>query len=175
MQAAIEASRHTELSRVLYAMGIPNIGRAASRLICAEYTTPDELEKLTAEQLTVIDGIGEVLAGEYERFFANEKNLSEFRSLIAELDIAPPMEINSASGIAGKTFVITGSVHIWKNRSELKAYIEANGGKVASAVSSKTDYLINNDSTSNSSKNKTARELNIPIVTEEEFREMAEN
>ena len=175
MQAAIEASRHTELSRVLYAMGIPNIGRAASRLICAEYTTPDELEKLTAEQLTVIDGIGEVLAGEYERFFANEKNLSEFRSLIAELDISPPMEINSASGIAGKTFVITGSVHIWKNRSELKAYIEANGGKVASAVSSKTDYLINNDSTSNSSKNKTARELNIPIVTEEEFREMAEN
>jgi DNA ligase (NAD+) len=174
MEAAAEASRHTELSRVLYAMGIPNIGRAASRLICAEYKTPEELEKLTAAELTAIDGIGEVLAREYERFFADEKHLAEFRELIAELDIAAPEEINTSSEIAGKTFVITGSVHIWKNRNELKAYIEANGGKVASAVSSKTNYLINNDLTSGSSKNKTARELNIPIVTEEEFKAMAE-
>ena len=75
--------------------------------------------------------------------------------------------------IAGKTFVITGAVHIWKNRNELKAFIEQNGGKAAGSVSSKTDYLINNDNTSNSTKNKTAKELGIPIITEEEFAELA--
>ena len=170
---AVEASRHTELSRVLYAMGIPNIGRAASRLICSAYKTPEELEKLTAAELTAIDGIGEVLANDYVSFFANENALSEYHELLKELDIAEPEEINTSSGISGKTFVITGSVNIWKNRNELKAYIESNGGKVASAVSSKTDYLINNDSTSNSSKNKTAKSLGIPIITEEEFKEMA--
>ena len=170
---AVEASRHTELSRVLYAMGIPNIGRAASRLICSAYKTPEELEKLTAAELTAIDGIGEVLANDYVSFFANDNALSEYHDLLKELDIAEPEEINTSSGISGKTFVITGSVNIWKNRNELKAYIESNGGKVASAVSSKTDYLINNDSTSNSSKNKTAKSLGIPIITEEEFKEMA--
>ena len=77
------------------------------------------------------------------------------------------------SPIAGKTFVITGSVNIWKNRNELKAYIEAMGGKVSGSVSSKTSYLINNDSQSNSTKNKTAKSLNVPIITEEEFRELA--
>ncbi len=172
MQEAIESSRHTELSRVLYALGIPNIGRAAARLICAEYTTPEALERLTADELTAIDGIGEVLAGEYIRFFADETKLSEYRRLVAELDIALPEQISFESAIAGKSFVITGSVHIWKNRNELKAYIEANGGRVASAVSSKTDYLINNDTLSGSTKNKTARSLGIPVISEEEFRKM---
>jgi DNA ligase (NAD+) len=170
---AVEASRKTELSRVLYAMGIPNIGRQASRLICARYPTADELEHLTVTDLTEIDGIGEVLAGDYVKFFADEKNLREFRALISELEIEESAEVNSGSAIAGKTFVITGSVHIWKNRNELKAFIEQNGGKAAGSVSSKTDYLINNDNTSNSTKNKTAKELGIPIITEEEFAELA--
>lgn len=166
---AIEASRNTELSRVLYALGIPNIGRQASRLICAKYKTADELEKLTAAELTSIDGIGEVLANDFVKFFADEKNLAEFHNLIAELNITEAAEVNSGSAIAGKTFVITGAVHIWKNRDELKAFIEQNGGKAAGSVSSKTDYLINNDNTSTSSKNKKAQELGVPIITEEEF------
>ena len=170
---AVEASRRTELSRVLYAMGIPNIGRQASRLICAEYPTPDMLEQLTAAELTAIDGIGEVLANDYVKFFADSKNLSEFHNLLAELTIEESAAVNSESAIAGKTFVITGAVHIWKNRNELKAFIEQNGGKAAGSVSSKTDYLINNDNTSNSTKNKTAKELGIPIITEEEFAELA--
>ncbi len=169
IQEAVEASRHTELSRVLYAVGIPNIGRAASRLICAEYPTAEQIEKLTVDELTAIDGIGEVLANDYVNFFADEENLAEYHELLKELDIAEAEPISADSAIAGKTFVITGSVNIWKNRNELKAYIESLGGKVSGSVSSKTDYLINNDSTSNSTKNKTAKSLNVPIITEEEF------
>ena len=169
IQEAVEASRHTELSRVLYAVGIFNIGRAASRLICASYPTVEQLEKLTADELTAIDGIGEVLANDYVKFFADEENLAEYHELLKELDIAELEPVSNDSAIAGKTFVITGSVNIWKNRNELKAYIESLGGKVSGSVSSKTDYLINNDSTSNSTKNKTAKSLNVPIITEEEF------
>lgn len=172
---AIEASRHTELSRLLYAIGIPNIGRAASRLICAVYRTAEELPGLTAEQLTAIDGIGEVLAGEYVRFFSDEASLREYRELVAELDIVQAAEVDTESGIAGKTFVITGSVTMWKNRNELKSFIEQNGGKVASSVSAKTDYLINNDPASGSTKNKTAKSLGVSIITEEEFRSLLNN
>ena len=166
---SIEASRNVELSRVLYSLGIPNIGRSVSRLICGTYTKPEELERLTAEELVLIDGIGEVLANDYVAFFANEKNLKEYHDLLAELTIKEPDQVNIDSGIAGKTFVITGAVHIYKNRSELKDLIEANGGKVASAVSSKTDYLINNNVSSGSGKNKKAKELGIPIISEEDF------
>lgn len=172
MQEAIEKSRHTELSRVLFAVGITNIGRTAARTICGQYASAEELEKLTAEQLTAIDGIGDVLAGDYVKFFADEEKLSEYRRLVAELEIAEPEKINSESGIAGKNFVITGSVNLYKNRNELKAFIEANGGKVVSAVSSKTDYLINNDTMSNSTKNKNARTLGIPVISEEEFQKL---
>ena len=160
------------MSRVLYSVVIPNIGRSASKLICAAYPEMEQLEKLTAEELTAIDGIGEVLASDYVKFFANEDNLNEYHELLKELNIAKPEAVNTDSPVAGKTFVITGSVHIWSNRNELKAYIESLGGKVSGSVSSKTNYLINNDSTSNSSKNKTAKELNIPIITEEEFQEL---
>lgn len=171
---AVEASRKTELSRVLYAMGIPNIGRAASRLICSVYPDPDKLEKLTVEELVAIDTIGDVLAGDFVKFFASSQNLNEYHELLKELEISVPEVIDKNSSVSGKTFVITGSVNIWKNRNELKAFIESKGGKVSSAVSSKTDYLINNDSTSNSSKNKTAKSLGIPIISEEEFKVMAE-
>lgn len=169
---AVQASRNTELSRVLYSLGIPNIGRQASRLICGLYTSAEQLEKLSSEELTAIDGIGEVLANDYVSFFSDSKNLEEFHALLSELNITEAEAVNEGSAIAGKTFVITGSVHIWKNRSELKAFIEQNGGKAAASVSSKTDYLINNDSASNSSKNKTAKELGVPIITEEEFQQL---
>lgn len=169
---AAEASRKTELSRVLYSLGIPNIGKAASKLICSEYPDTERLEKLTVDELVLIDGIGEILANDYAAFFANQHNLKEYHSLLAELDIILPKPVDNGSGIAGKTFVITGAVHIWKNRNELKDFIEANGGKTASAVSGKTDFLINNDASSGSGKNKKAKELGIPIITEEEFRDM---
>ncbi|MBR1724387.1 MAG: NAD-dependent DNA ligase LigA, partial [Ruminococcus sp.] len=129
-------------------------------------------EKLTAEELTLIDGIGDVLAKDHVEYFSKEKNLKEYHDLLRELTIKAPEQQNTNSGIAGKTFVITGSVHIWTNRNELKAYIETNGGKVASAVSGKTDYLINNNVASTSGKNKKAKELGIPIITEEEFQAM---
>jgi DNA ligase (NAD+) len=174
IQEAVEASRKTEMSRVLYSVGIPNIGRSASRLICSAYPEMDKLEKLTVEELTAIDGIGDVLANDYVAFFANADNLSEYHELLSELEIAAPEAVNTDSPVSGKTFVITGSVNIWKNRNELKAYIESLGGKVSGSVSSKTNYLINNDSTSNSSKNKTAKSLNVPIITEEEFKALAE-
>ena len=169
---AVERSREVELYRVLYALGIPNIGRAASKLICEEHTKAEELEKISMEELLAIDGIGEVLADDYIGFFKKEKNLKEFHDLLDELRIKEPEKVNSDSGIAGKSFVITGAVHIWGNRNELKSFIEANGGKVASAVSGKTDYLINNDATSSSSKNKKAHELGVAIITEEEFKDM---
>ena len=174
IQEAVEASRHTELSRVLYSVGIPNIGRSASRFICSAYPEIEQLEKLTVDELTAIDGIGEVLANDYVGFFANEDNLAEYHELLKELDIAEAEKIDESSPVAGKTFVITGSVNLWKNRNELKSYIESLGGKVSGSVSSKTNYLINNDSASNSTKNKTAKSLNIPIITEEEFKKLIE-
>lgn len=174
LHEAIENSRSTELSRVLLAIGIPNIGRAASRLITEKYKTPEELICLTAEQLTSIDGIGDVLASEYVRFFADDDKRNEFLKLIEELEISTSEETENNSFITSKTFVITGSVSIWKNRSELKAFIESKGGKVSSSVSSKTDYLINNDKESGSAKNKAAKSLGIPIISEEDFKNMSE-
>jgi len=174
LHEAIENSRSTELSRVLLAIGIPNIGRAASRLITEKYKTPEELICLTAEQLTSIDGIGDVLASEYVRFFADDDKRNEFLKLIEELKISTSEETENNSFITSKTFVITGSVSIWKNRSELKAFIESKGGKVSSSVSSKTDYLINNDKESGSAKNKAAKSLGIPIINEEDFKNMSE-
>lgn len=173
MWDAINNSRKTELSRVLYAMGISNIGRAASKLICSVYPSPDMLETLTVEELTSIDTIGEVLARDFVDFFNNENNLKEYHELLAELEIAEPEKIETDTAISEKIFVITGSVNIWKNRNELTDYIESKGGKVAKSVTSKTNYLINNDSTSNSSKNKRAKELGVAIITEEEFKNMA--
>ncbi len=174
LHEAVEASRRTELSRVLYAMGIPNIGRASSRLICSVYPEAEKLERLTEEELTSIDTIGEVLARDFVGFFNDPDNVREFHELLNELEIIPPEAADNDSPVSGKTFVITGSVKLWKNRNELKAFIETKGGKVSSAVSSKTDYLINNDSASNSTKNKNAKSLGVPIITEEEFKAMAE-
>lgn len=174
MIAAIEKSREVELDRVLYGLGITNIGRSASKDIVAALGTPENLISATVDQLTAIDGIGGVLAQEYVNYFAKQENVDEFNNLLAELNIKEQAKVDTSSGIAGKTFVVTGSVNIWKSRNELKAYIESNGAKVASAVSAKTDYLINNDSTSSSSKNKKAKELGVAIITEEEFKALAE-
>ena len=167
----IENSRNTELWRVLYSLSIPLIGRTASRIICKMYDNPSYLPDLTRGHLTTLDGIGTVLAEEYIKYWLQPANRQQYFDLLTELNIQKNTETKT-SNISGKTFVVTGSVEIWKNRNELKEFIEANGGKVASSVSKNTDYLINNDSTSGSSKNKKAKELGIPIITETEFKNM---
>ena len=118
--------------------------------------------------------MGEVLAGAYVSYFAKEENAQLFQRLLKEVVIPEFREETKAQLLEGKTFVITGSVHFFKNRAEVKEVIEGLGGKVTGSVTSKTDYLINNDVTSTSSKNKKANELGVPIISEEEFRKMAE-
>ena len=173
--AAIEKSRETTLDRIIYSLGIPNIGLANAKLIC-RYASfdPERIPSLTVEELSGIDKIGNVLAGAFTDYFSNEDNLKVYNDLLAEVTLTAPLEIAGDSAIAGKTFVITGSVEHFANRNEAKAYIENHGGKVTGSVTKNTDYLINNDVTSSSSKNKTAKELGIPIISEEELIKMAE-
>ena len=172
--AAIENSRHTTLARLIYSIGIANIGLANAKNI-ARYVQDDasRIPALTADELTTIDGIGDVLAASFTEFFASEENRTMYGEMLKELDIAKDTAPASA-GLSGKVFVITGSVEHFGNRNELKDYIEARGGKVTGSVTAKTSYLINNDITSSSSKNKTAKELGIPIITEDDFLKLAE-
>ena len=173
--AAIEKARTTTLDRVVYSLGIPNIGLANARLICgyASYD-PDRIPVLTVEELSAVDRIGDVLASAFTDYFSKEENLRVYKELIGQVSLQTPEETDSSSAIAGKTFVITGSVEQFSNRNEAKAFIESKGGKVTGSVTKNTDYLVNNDITSNSSKNKTAKELGIPIISEEELIRMAE-
>lgn len=165
---AIEAARTTTLSRLLYSLGIPNIGLSNAKLIC-KYAKdePEALPKLAYEELVEIEGIGDILAQSYTEYFAKEANLEEYNTLLRELSIEK--EQNSGDSLTGMTFVITGAVYKYENRNALKAHIEDLGGKVTGSVTKNTTCLINNDITSNSSKNKTAKELGIEIITEDMF------
>ena len=174
LQDSVNHARNTELHALIYALGIPNIGLSNAKMICRAFDY--DIEKVihaTKEDLIIIEGIGEVIADAYIDYFHNEKNQKNLNELLKELKIAEPEKIDTDSQIAGKVFVITGSVEHFANRNELKALIESKGGKVTGSVTSKTDYLINNDVTSNSSKNKKARELEIPILSEEDFLKLA--
>jgi DNA ligase (NAD+) len=169
MIASIEKSRSTELTRVLYGLGIINVGRATARLICKHFDNDiEKIIKAQVDELSEIDGIGGVIAEGVVAYFADANNVRVLRSLMSELDIIEE-KVTAEQDLAGKTFVITGSLNSFANRDELKRVIEDRGGKVAGSVSSKTSYLINNDLTSNSSKNKKAKELNVPIISEEMF------
>ncbi len=171
---SIERARTTTLPRVVYALGIPNIGVANAKLLCRFFDYDlNRLRQASEEELASIEGLGEVIAGSVAGYFADEANAAAVDALIAELDIEKPQRGENAELFAGKTFVITGSVEHFANRSELKAFIEDRGGKVTGSVTKKTDYLINNDTASNSSKNKKARELQIPVLSEEEFLALA--
>ena len=171
--ASVEKSRNTTMPRLIYALGIQNIGVANGKMLAKQYHYEmEELKNASAEDLSSIDGIGEVIAQSIEEYFANEKNLQMLNHLLAEITLEKPEENNNAQIFEGMNFVITGSVNHFANRNEVKAVIEARGGKVTGSVTSKTNYLINNDTTSNSSKNKKAKELNIPIISEEDFLEM---
>ncbi len=167
MQKAIDASRKVKPEKLLYALGIPGIGVANAKLISkackAEWS---KIESITKPELLEIDGIGDVMAEAYVSFFADEENRAKLARLKAELDIDESFEEEGAL-LKDLTFVITGSLNHYANRDELKALIESLGGKVSGSVSAKTSYLINNDTTSTSGKNKKAKELGITVIDEE--------
>ncbi len=173
MNSVNKASR-VNIASFIYALGIPNVGLSTARLICSHFN--DDWEKIISsgsEELAAIAGIGQVIAEAFTDFMQSEKNRRVIDNCLKHIELEKSAE-TVASGISGKSFVITGSVEHFSGRSELKQYIEQRGGKVLSAVSANTDYLINNDVTSNSSKNKKAKELEIPIISEEDFLKMAE-
>ncbi|HBZ33172.1 MAG TPA: NAD-dependent DNA ligase LigA, partial [Lachnospiraceae bacterium] len=172
LEASVEKARHTNLARLIYSLGIPNIGIANARMICREYK--NDLDKMLAaptEELAAMDGVGPVIAGAFVDFFAREKNKTALELLLKEVELEPETFSEEALPLSGQSFVITGSLNHFENRSALKEKIEALGGKVTGSVTGKTVCLINNDSTSNSAKNKKARELGIAVLTEEEFME----
>ena len=169
----IRKASHTTLSRLIYALGIPNVGQVNARLIClACHEDAERLKKAKEEELASIPAIGPVIAASFESWMGNEKNLRILDHLLDCLELEREEPVRTDSPVSGKTFVITGSLETYKNRNELKAVIEKLGGKVTGSVTGKTDYLINNDVNSTSGKNKNALKLNIPIISEEEFRKM---
>ena len=171
---SIERSRKVKLSALIYALGIPGIGVATAKLLAAAFDDDlDQLRGAEQEALQEIDGIGEVTAADIAAYFADPAKAKALDLLVRELTFEKEARTD-AQTLTGKTFVITGSVAHFANRDELKRYIEARGGKTVGSVSSKTGYLINNDAQSGSAKNRKARELGIPILTEEEFLKLAE-
>ena len=173
LMAAVKKASHTNLVRVVYGIGVAGIGLANAKMLCRAFGYDFErMRHATAEELTAVDGIGAVLADAWIDYFASEKNREAVDGLLAELTIENEAENTEAAIFAGMTFVITGSVEHFANRKELQAAIEARGGKATGSVTAKTTYLINNDVTSNSSKNKKAKELGIPIISEQDFLSM---
>ena len=171
--ASVEKARTTTLPKVIYALGIAGIGLANAKVICREFENDlDKMILATEEELSSISGIGQVLAKAFAEYFRNDTNVSKLNRLLVELVIPEEKTEASEQIFKGVNFVITGSVHHFANRNAVKELIESLGGKVTGSVTSKTNYLINNDVTSTSSKNKKANELGIPIISEETFLEM---
>ena len=170
LQKSVEKARTTTLPKLIYGLGIANIGLANAKVICKEFHYDiEKMMHLTEDDLNAISGIGPVIAKAYVEYFANEKHVEELKRLLEELEI-PQEEINTEAQIfENMNFVITGSVEHFANRNAVKEVIESKGGKVTGSVTAKTSYLINNDIASTSSKNKKAKELGIPIITEEQF------
>ena len=171
--AAAGKASHTTLPRMVYGLGVAGIGLANAKMICRHFKNDFEaMRHATVEELVEIDGIGEVLAQAWTAFFSDGKNNAIVDHLLAELTFEAEDEESGEGAdeaFAGMNFVITGSLEHFKNRKELQELIERRGGKVTGSVTSKTNYLINNDVASSSSKNKKARELGVPILSEEEF------
>ncbi len=170
-----ERARETTLPRLLYSLGIPGIGVAVARVICRETkVSPEALLDLTEKELSAAPGVGGVIAKAYVDYFEDETHRQVYRELLREVHIEQETADEGGRPLEGTTFVITGSVEHFANRSELKSLIESKGGKVTGSVTSKTSYLINNDAASTSSKNRKAKELGVPILTEEQFLQMLE-
>lgn len=175
LMKSIEKSRNVMMPNFLYSLGILNIGLSNAKLICKEFHYDFAgIRNASLEELVAIDGIGEVIGQSMIDYFENDHNRRMVDLLLEEINLVIPEDTKEEQTLTGKTFVITGSLNHFKNRNELKVKIEELGGKVTGSVTGKTDYLINNDNMSGSSKNKKAKELNIPILTEEEFLELIE-
>lgn len=171
--AAVKKAANTTPARLLFALAIPNIGVANAKMISrACGNNWSKICTMTADELTVIDGIGDVMAKAYVDFFHNEDNLRKIENLAEVLTLDESFEESGSNVLDGKTFVITGKVEHFDNRDKVKEAIEKAGGKTSGSVSGKTDYLINNDINSSSGKNKKAKELGVPIIAEEEFLKM---
>jgi DNA ligase (NAD+) len=170
---SVKTSSHTTLVRLVYGLGIPGIGLANAKMLCRKFSGDfAAMRKADREELTAVDGIGDVLAQAWVDYFSDEDNNRQVDELLAVLDIEEEAQEETDNTFAGMTFVITGSVEHFANRKELQELIESKGGKATGSVTAKTTYLINNDTTSGSSKNKKAKELGIPIISEEEFLRM---
>ena len=169
---AAETAKITTTAKFIYSLGIANIGLSNAKMVCKAFS--NDLEKIrhaSIDELVEIDGVGEIIAESFVKFFANENNNHMVDDLL-DIVTLEDEENDNANDMEGMNFVITGSVNHFSNRSEVKELIEGRGGKVTGSVTSKTKYLINNDSTSNSSKNKKAKELGVQIITEDEFIDM---
>ena len=167
---SIEKAKDTTLVRVIYGLGIAGIGLANAKVLCKQFDYDvEKLEAATKEDISAIDGMGEVLASAIVEWFATESNREILADLLEHLQTSAPSVIVGEQTLIDKIFVITGDVHHFANRNELKEFIESRGGKVTGSVTGKTTYLINNDVNSTSGKNKKAKELNVPIISEDEF------
>ncbi len=168
--SAIEKSSTIALPNFIYALGINNVGLSNAKLLCKKFNNSlDKIRKADFDDLISIDGFGDVIADSIIKYFNNTENNSLLDNVLNYITFITDNEYTSDLKLENTTFVVTGDVHIYKNRKELQAHIEKLGGKVTGSVSTKTNYLINNDVNSSSSKNKKAKELNIPIISEEEF------
>ena len=169
---SLEKAKETTLAKVIYSLGIANIGLANAKVICRHFD--EDLEKIRCadqEEISGIDGIGPVIAKSLSDYFKNEENNRKLDHLMGHLHLHRE-EASGKQIFAGVNFVITGSLEHFANRGEAKKLIESFGGKVTGTVTGKTNYLINNDKASNSSKNKKARELGIPVISEQDFLEL---
>lgn len=170
LMESIEQARNTTLPRLIYALGIANIGVANAKMLCKHFDYDlERMRNADAETLNAVEGVGEIIASAYVSYMQDADNLHKIEKLVKELQIEVPEVDADSQTLTGFQFVITGSLSHFENRNELKDLIEKKGGKVTGSVTGKTTCLINNDSTSNSAKNKKAKELQIPILTEEEF------
>lgn len=167
---SINASKDVHLANLVYALGIPNIGLANAKLICKafDYDT-SHIFKLTKEELSLVDQIGDVIADSVASYFADIDNQQEILKLLSIVNLLPEETIDLDSALNGKTVVVTGSLNHYDSRKDLQNEIELRGGKVSGSVSKNTFLLVNNDINSNSSKNKTAKSLGIEIITEDDF------
>ena len=173
--SSVENSRSTTMPKVIYSLGIANIGLSNAKMICRAFDNdPKRMMQATVEELVDIQGVGEVIARTFVDYFSDETNRDLFKRLLEEVKLQKEEGEESAQIFENMNFVITGSVEHFANRREVKEIIESRGGKVTGSVTGKTNYLINNDVQSASSKNKKAKELNVPIISEAQFLEMLE-
>lgn len=170
---SVEKSRHTDGRHLLYALNIPLCGGDVAKKLLSRYKVKELIEtarlSMFDDEFASIDGIGPEKSAKFIAWFKDDIHFQHVQHLLSELIIEEQEPVETGNKCQGLTFVVTGDVHHYKNRNELKAYIESQGGKVTGSVSKSTNFLINNDAASQSSKNKKAHELNIPIITEDEF------